>query len=583
MNKNVKKATSIMLVSSILLTSMPVNVFALTKQETVYGKLEINGAQKSVTVNEHIVNNKEIDKIEDYSELKDILNLNGDEKYTIKDNKVTWEANGDDIFYQGTYEDKLPIDANITYKLDGKTMNVSDMLGKSGKVTIKINLKNNDRHLVKINGKSEYLYTPFVVTLGTIIDGNAKNVTINNGKVINNGTKNIVVGVATPGLYDSLKISSLRSLNNLTISYTTDNFELSSMYMVATPKLLDSDDLKIFDELDSLYGKVNSLQDNMNLIDESSKKIKDGSNTLKSKLGESINNLSKNTGNALTDEQVSGIENSAVGTVKGMFTDEYKAQIAESAWETVQKSLNSNDPEVIKIVKESVTKAVTEYLVNANLATDYQNCETGKVIVSNGGVMTEEQMKSCLVMKNNEEAIKAVTNAATTAATLSATKTANYVAEKVSKSVATEAAMNSALAVAKSVSGNVASNVANTVKKESIKNVSSSLGTLYAGIDELDNGIIKLSSGISKFNKEGINNISNLVNTKLKDTSARAEKLIELGENYKSVDSNKNLSGDSETKFVLVVEGQKAKDTTKSNTTKTTKVSLWQRIKNLFK
>ena len=106
---------------------------------------------------------------------------------------------------------------------------------------------------------------------------------------------------------------------------------------------------------------------------------------------------------------------------------------------------------------------------------------------------------------------------------------------------------------------------------------------LYAGIDELDNGIIKLSSGISKFNKEGINNISNLVNTKLKDTSARAEKLIELGENYKSVDSNKNLSGDSETKFVLVVEGQKAKDTTKSNTTKTTKVSLWQRIKNLFK
>ena len=85
------------------------------------------------------------------------------------------------------------------------------------------------------------------------------------------------------------------------------------------------------------------------------------------------------------------------------------------------------------------------------------------------------------------------------------------------------------------------------------------------------------------FLKEGINNISNLVNTKLKDTSARAEKLIELGENYKSVDSNKNLSGDSETKFVLVVEGQKAKDTTKSNTTKTTKVSLWQRIKNLFK
>lgn len=583
MNKNVKKATSIMLVSSILLTSMPVNVFALTKQETVYGKLEINGAQKSVTVNEHIVNNKEINKIEDYSELKDILNLNGDEKYTIKDNKVTWEANGNDIFYQGTYEDKLPIDANITYKLDGKTMNVSDMLGKSGKVTIKINLKNNDRHLVKVNGKSEYLYTPFVVTLGTIIDGNAKNVTINNGKVINNGTKNIVVGVATPGLYDSLKISSLSSLNNLTISYTTDNFELSSMYMVATPKLLDSDDLKIFDELDSLYGKVNSLQDNMNLIDESGKKIKDGSNTLKSKLGESINNLSKNTGNALTDEQVSGIENSAVSTVKGMFTDEYKAQIAESAWETVQKSLNSNDPEVIKIVKESVTKAVTEYLVNANLAADYQNCETGKVIVSKGGVMTEEQMKSCLVMKNNEEAIKAVTNAATTAATLSATKTANYVAEKVSKSVATEAAMNSALAVAKSVSGSVASNVANTVKEESIKSVSNSLGTLYAGIDELDSGIIKLSSGISKFNKEGINNISNLVNTKLKDTSARAEKLIELGENYKSVDSNKNLSGDSETKFVLVVEGQKAKDTTKSNTTKTTKVSLWQRIKNLFK
>lgn len=583
MNKNVKKITSVMLASSILLTSMPVNVLALTKEETVYGKLEINGSKKSVVVNEHIVNNKEVNKIEDYSELKDILNLNGDEKYTIKDNKLTWEANGNDIFYQGTYEDKLPIDANITYKLNGKSMDVNSMLGKSGKVTIKINFKNNDKHLVKVNGKSEYLYTPFVVTLGTIIDGNAKNVSINNGKVISNGSKNIVVGLATPGLSDSLKVSSLSSLNSLTISYTTDSFELSSMYMVATPKILDSDDLKVFDELDSLYSKVNSLQDNMNLIDESGKKIKNGSNTLKSKVGESIKGLSSNTGNALSDEQVNGIEEKAVNSVKSMFTDEYKSVIANSAWETVKKNLNSNDPEVIKIVKESVTKAVTEYLVDNNLVNDYQNCETGKVLVKNGQAMSNEQMQSCLVMKENESSINAVTKAATTAAILSATKTASYVAENVSKSVATEAAMNSALAVAKSVSGSVATQTANGVKEESIKTISSSLSTLYSGIDELDSGIIKLSDGITKFNKEGINNISNIVNNNLKDVSARAESLIKLGEDYKSVDGNKNLSSDSETKFVLVVEGKKKEDTTKNNNVKTEKVSLWQRIKNLFK
>ena len=140
-------------------------VYALEKDETVYTKLDNTGKVKNTSAVERLSCTTDED-IKDLSNLEDILNISGDEKYTKEENTLTWKANGNDISYSGTINKELPISVKITYYLDGKEKKLEDILGKKGNVTIKLSYENKDSHYV--NGNR--LYTPFVAVVGTIID-----------------------------------------------------------------------------------------------------------------------------------------------------------------------------------------------------------------------------------------------------------------------------------------------------------------------------------------------------------------------------------------------------------------------------
>lgn len=243
MKKIAKKTLAVLMLSLACFSSLP--VYALEKDETVYAKLNSDGTTKNITVNEHLINNTKQDTLEDLTDLKDILNINGDEKFEIKDNSLVWTSNGQDIIYQGKIEKDLPISVDIKYYLDGEEKELKDIIGKSGRISISLNYHNNEKHNVKVGDTYEELYTPFVVTTATTIDSkNNSNVEVTNGKIVNNGTKFVVVALASPGLYESLNIDKLSTTDNITISYDTTSFELSSIYSVVTSKLLDEEDLK---------------------------------------------------------------------------------------------------------------------------------------------------------------------------------------------------------------------------------------------------------------------------------------------------------------------------------------------------
>ena len=518
--------------------------------------------------------------IDDYSDLKGIINLNGSETFTSNNTSLTWNALGNDIYYQGKYESELPIKMNITYKLDGNDMNIDDMIGKSGKVEITIKYTNTDKHIVNVNGKNELLYTPFVVTMGTTISNKNTNIEVSNGKIVSNGTSSVIVGISTPGLYESLGLSELKNMDTITITYDTTCFELNTIYSMVTPKLITSTDLSAFDKLNSLYSKVNELQSNMNLIDESTTKVKEGSNLLKTKLGDSINGLSNNNTNALSSEQLTAIKNQTINTVKSTFTTEYKNNLANTTWNSVKANMSSNDSNVVSYVTNSVSEAVVEYLKSVNEYNDYVACETGKAILSKGGTMTNEQTASCLVIKN-DKTLPYVQQAATTSGSKTASNVSSYVAEKVSKEVAVTVAETSAINTASTISTSLSNEVANTVKNASISALTSSLTELYNGVTELDNGINQLSDGVSKYNNEGIKKLSSIVNGDVKTTSERIKSLVKLGENYKTISSENNIDG--ETKFVFVVDSKKYVKpvTVKENTE--VKTTFIDRVKNLFK
>lgn len=568
--KNINKKMAI----CMLVLSMYTPVSALSKTETVYSKLNYNGEVTDTIVNELLVNDKELDTINDYSTLTDIINISDDNEFTNDNNKLTFNAMGKNVMYQGKSVKKLPITTIVTYKLNGKSIKLDDLLGKSGNVTINIKYINNEKH--------GNLYTPFVITTTTMIESNNNsNITINNGKTIENGSKNLVVGISAPGLYESLNLKELKGLDTITINYDTKSFELPSIYSVVTTKLLETADLSKFDKLDTLYESTSKLQDSMNLICKGSNTLSQGSTTLLTELKSSINTISKDKSDALSDEQINGITKTTLDTINKTYTDKYKEAIANSAWEEVKKSMqNSSDKTVEGYVKEAVTNAVTNY-IETNYKEDYDKCIVGQLEYSKTGV-ANENLLSCKVIEEvkNSNEVKLITEAVLSASSSVANKTSMYIAENVSKSVSVNTSVETAKKTATMVSENVSKNVSNAVKDTILKNTVSSLNELYTGISKLDNGIKELDTSLNTYNEQGINEISNIVNNNVKTLSNNVKELTKLANNYKSYGGSKT---NGSTKFIMVIDSKKKEEEKQIVNKEENKLTIFQRIINLFK
>ena len=554
-NKLNKKLVAGLLIG---LTLLPLNTYALTKNETVYTILNSDGSVNKTTVNESILNKKNVKEINDYTVLDNIINLSSGSEYSKNGKNLTWSLNDSNILYKGTTNKSLPIGVKVTYKLNGEKKELKDILGKSGNVEIIIDYTNLDKHTVNVNGTKTTMYTPFVVVTGTYIDNkNNSDIKVTNGKTYETAGKTFVSMISTPGLIESLGGS--KELNEVKISYKTTKFELNSIYSVVMPKIVDKSILSNFDKLDPIYSKFSELQTNMDLIVSSSKELKGGTSLLKNTLNNSIGNLT--TENLLTKEKKDLISSSAVDGVNKTFTEEYVNNLSESVWKEVEASMANGD----EALEAKVKNILVNYLTEVGLLRDYVNCETGKAVVSMGGEMTSEQQRSCALVLADKALpyFKTLTN-----------EVSSYVAEKVSKSVSASVSKNVALETAKSISVEVSTSVTNQLLTETKK----SLNELYLGITKIDDGMNALYNGLDKYNKEGINTLSNALNN-AKTMEEKVKALVNLGSEY---DSFAGSNMDSDTKFIMVINKEEAP---KENTVKVTKEkeTLWTRIKNLFK
>ncbi len=289
-------------VASTLLVSMvgyTIPVFAYTKDETVYSKLDASGNNYKTVVSEHLKNSEDAELINDLSNLLNVTNTNGEETFTQDGNKFTWDAKGNDIYYQGDTEKELPIDCNIKYELDGKEISKDELAGKSGKLKIDLQYTNKEKRVVTVNGKNVNVYVPFVVVAGTMIKNEkAQNIEVSTGKVVDDGSKTLVVGLAMPGLQESLGISKndIDIPSNVEITMDVTDFEMQSIVTYVTPKVFGNDDLKAFDELDKIYADVNKLQSASNQIltgatalNDGASKVNDGAKQVNSGANELAN------------------------------------------------------------------------------------------------------------------------------------------------------------------------------------------------------------------------------------------------------------------------------------------------------
>lgn len=261
------------------------------KEETVYVIADNTGKEQKIIVSDHLINNDDKDTLEDASTLKDIENVKGDETFTQSGNKVTWQADGNDIFYQGTSESELPVTQKLTYYLDGKEVTPEELAGKSGEVTIRFDYTNNQKVTAKIDGKDEDIYVPFMAVSGMILGDEFSDIEVENGKVISDGSNNVVVGYALPGLKESLNVKDDDFDGDVTIpdyvevKAKVENFKLDTTMTVVmnATNFISADSDNDTSKLDEVF---DTLADAMDQLTDGSAELADGVDTLKSKMGD---------------------------------------------------------------------------------------------------------------------------------------------------------------------------------------------------------------------------------------------------------------------------------------------------------
>ncbi|MCR4651045.1 MAG: hypothetical protein K5662_04755 [Lachnospiraceae bacterium] len=262
------------------------------KQETVYVKTGPSGTVNSIVVSNWLKNTGNSEELIDSSDLKDITNVKGDETYhRDKDGNVIWEANGDDIYYQGTTDRQLPVDVSISYKLNGRPVSAEDLAGKSGHVEIDISYRNNCENTVMIDDREEHVYTPFAVVSGVMLDEEKfHDIKVSNGTVIADGKRDIVVGMAFPGLIDSLNGTPIEDSelagdiadrinipSEVKIEAEAEDFESGMILTMVNSDIVDSLGL---DDIDSV--NMSGIQDSIREFSDAGEQLSDGTGRLQS-------------------------------------------------------------------------------------------------------------------------------------------------------------------------------------------------------------------------------------------------------------------------------------------------------------
>jgi len=178
------------------------------KEETVYVKANADGMVKEIVVSDILRNGNQTEILNDRSDLSGIKNIKGKEAFQKReDGSLVWQADGNDIYYQGKTKKTLPVEVKVTYYLEGEEIKPEKLAGKSGNIRIRFDYINHETQTVTISGEERTIYTPFLAVTGLFLDEERfVNVEMENGRVISDGSRIMAGGVAMQGLSASIAL-----------------------------------------------------------------------------------------------------------------------------------------------------------------------------------------------------------------------------------------------------------------------------------------------------------------------------------------------------------------------------------------
>lgn len=296
LSHTVKVVGSAVLSAVMAGSMMPVTVFAQSndenpteKTETVYSVLNSDGSISDTIVSSWLHDEDGINNIKETLNLTDVKNIKSNEKPSKDGNTYTWNANGNDVYYEGTATKQLPVSVKIRYELDGQEMSAKDMEGKSGHLKLMISFTNNYSQVKNINGKSIVIHPSYLAGgMLNMSTGKFSNVKCESGKIVNDGTNEMLAFANIPGLNETLKSAGLDKVNNqlgisddITVEADVNDFDLGSIMVGMTNEIDLDQELGEIGSVSELTDGIDQLIEADNQLIDGSKQLYDGTTQLK--------------------------------------------------------------------------------------------------------------------------------------------------------------------------------------------------------------------------------------------------------------------------------------------------------------
>ena len=283
-------ALALTLAASCAVPAFAAGSSSFSKDETVYAVMNGDGSLKSTTVSEHLYSASGLANVTDKTTLTDIQNTESDAEFTQNGEELVWNTNDTDVYYKGNTDKALPIDVKVTYALDGQEAALEDIIGKSGHLTVTVNLKNNETGTVNVNGKDRTIVTPLITAVGVILGGDASNVTAEHGMIESAAKSSVAAFVTLPGVKDSLsgllpdEVDSIEDYLQDTVTVEADVTELTCpQVMVAcatSTAALGTSNVFDLSSINDLTDGINQLNDAMSQLMDGASQLVDGTSQL---------------------------------------------------------------------------------------------------------------------------------------------------------------------------------------------------------------------------------------------------------------------------------------------------------------
>ena len=605
---------------------------SFSKSETVYAVMNGDGSIKSTTVSEHLYSASGLANVTDKTTLTDIQNTESDAEFTQNGEELVWNTNDTDVYYKGNTDKALPIDVKVTYALDGQEAALEDIIGKSGHLTVTVNLKNNETGTVNVNGKDRTIVTPLITAVGVILGGDASNVTAEHGMIESAAKSSVAAFVTLPGVKDSLsgllpdEVDSIEDYlqDTVTVEADVEDFTCPQVMVACATSTaaLGTDNVFDLSSINDLTDGINQLNDAMSqlmdgasqLVDGTSQlaggvlALLDGANTLNNgaaalddglgQLTNGLDTLSANNAalNAGAQQVADGVLASANKTLKeGGLIDE---DMTWSNYEAVIDNILTMNDKTLAAGRKKMVRTIWEQ------EPSFKDSQLDLALYLSA-TKTNHDLEAALKLMQNFDAsmltgaLEMVTNAD---AKNTAKAELKYQVEN-SQDMADVRALKTSLSQIQFFVSSVnqytagvqtAADGAHSAKDGSAqlaagtKTLYDGVNTLNTGAGQLNDGAGRLNDGLNQFNEEGISKLTGALDQdQLHGLKTVLDEMTDRLNDYTSFAGAPD-DAESSVKFVYkTAETVAAADTTAAETETVEEgnifTRLWQRIMNLFK